>query len=61
MKNITFQILDIKTLPVYHLTSTELTLPMGRNKEKDTYNYLCNFNNSDLTYRKFNQDLLYNL
>ena len=27
----------------------------------EAYNYLCNFDNSDLTYKKFNQDLLYNL
>ena len=41
MPNITFHTIDIKTLPVYHLTNPELSLPMGRNKEKDTYNYLC--------------------
>ena len=57
MKNITFQILDIKTLPVYHLTSTELTLPMGRNKEKDTYNYLCiNISKTYLVEKAINID-----
>ena len=43
MTNITFHIIDFETLPVYQLqlTSQNLNLPLGRNKEKDTYHYLC--------------------